>query len=277
MLRTPLLLLLSSLTVGCIVGDPGTGGGDDDVSATCGNGTVDENETCDDGNTAGGDGCSATCTEEPVPRLDMVVDKPTISTELNTTTMLTVTLVGSGGFSGAVGLTASVVDGAGTAVPGWTVTLDKASVDVADGGSADAIATLTIPSENSGLTGTVKIDATSSLGAKSTSSAVTVLNQVSLAVTDTGQGTCAYTAGTTRVTVGTKVRLVNKLADNVIFHSGGNATNGLPHQDVGGGGTPTNQAYEGTILVAGANFDWYCHSPGPNPQGTVRILTVAAP
>jgi uncharacterized protein (TIGR03382 family) len=33
-------------------------------SATCGNGTVDTGETCDDGNTTAGDGCSATCQDE---------------------------------------------------------------------------------------------------------------------------------------------------------------------------------------------------------------------
>ena len=35
-----------------------------DASASCGNGTVDVDESCDDGNTAGGDGCSATCQDE---------------------------------------------------------------------------------------------------------------------------------------------------------------------------------------------------------------------
>lgn len=33
-------------------------------NATCGNGTVDMGETCDDGNTTDGDGCSATCQDE---------------------------------------------------------------------------------------------------------------------------------------------------------------------------------------------------------------------
>lgn len=34
---------------------------------TCGNGTLDAPEACDDGNLAAGDGCSATCTLEPAP------------------------------------------------------------------------------------------------------------------------------------------------------------------------------------------------------------------
>ena len=32
--------------------------------AACGNGVLDPGEACDDGNTASGDGCSATCTIE---------------------------------------------------------------------------------------------------------------------------------------------------------------------------------------------------------------------
>ena len=35
--------------------------------ATCGNGAVDPGETCDDGNTTDGDGCSATCQTEVAP------------------------------------------------------------------------------------------------------------------------------------------------------------------------------------------------------------------
>lgn len=35
-------------------------------ASVCGNGTVDSNEECDDGNTVDGDGCSATCTIEQV-------------------------------------------------------------------------------------------------------------------------------------------------------------------------------------------------------------------
>jgi cysteine-rich repeat protein len=38
-----------------------------DNPACCGNGVMDAGETCDDGNTAGGDGCSAACQTEPPP------------------------------------------------------------------------------------------------------------------------------------------------------------------------------------------------------------------
>ncbi|MGE3456528.1 MAG: hypothetical protein AB7O24_15570, partial [Kofleriaceae bacterium] len=36
-------------------------------AVTCGNGVIDEAETCDDSNRAGGDGCDANCAEEPEP------------------------------------------------------------------------------------------------------------------------------------------------------------------------------------------------------------------
>ncbi|MCB9593856.1 MAG: DUF4215 domain-containing protein [Sandaracinaceae bacterium] len=39
---------------------------DADCTATCGNSVIETGETCDDGNTTAGDGCSATCTAEPI-------------------------------------------------------------------------------------------------------------------------------------------------------------------------------------------------------------------
>ena len=37
------------------------------VAPVCGNGSLETGEECDDGNTTGGDGCSATCRREPKP------------------------------------------------------------------------------------------------------------------------------------------------------------------------------------------------------------------
>ncbi|WP_236606820.1 DUF4215 domain-containing protein [Sandaracinus amylolyticus] len=42
-------------------------GNDSDCPRRCGDGVITAPETCDDGNTANGDGCSATCTTEVVP------------------------------------------------------------------------------------------------------------------------------------------------------------------------------------------------------------------
>jgi cysteine-rich repeat protein len=99
-MRTPLVLLFGSLIVGCTVGDPGTGGDDDDTGGpSCGDGVKDSNEACDDGNKTSGDGCSASCQVEAQPKLTVAVDKPTLSTQLFTTNMVTVTLQSSGGFA----------------------------------------------------------------------------------------------------------------------------------------------------------------------------------
>ncbi len=48
-------------------GGGGGGGGDDDVSDLCGNGVMDPGESCDDSNTADGDGCDSHCVLEAVP------------------------------------------------------------------------------------------------------------------------------------------------------------------------------------------------------------------
>lgn len=216
----------------------------------------------------------------------MVVDKLAINTELRTTHQITVTLVGSGGFGGDVSLTASAVDGNNVAIPGWTVTFANPTVTVPVDGTVDAIATVTIPSDKSipaaagVISGAIVVDATSSLGPKTTRTTVAALDQVSLEVTMNGN--CVYSAvmGLTRIAVGTKVRMVNKGTAPVIFHSDGGAR-GVPHQDTNTT-TAVNAAYERTIMSAGDPFGWYCHSPGPNPNQpagniVVGIVPVAAP
>jgi cysteine-rich repeat protein len=71
-----LILLVGLLSVSCggkvdlnFVGAPsgsgGTGGTGTMVSATCGDGVIDQGKECDDGNTVSGDGCSAECKIEP--------------------------------------------------------------------------------------------------------------------------------------------------------------------------------------------------------------------
>ena len=279
MLRTPLVLLFGSLIVGCTVGDPGTGGDDGDDTggggAVCGNGVKEGNEACDDGNAASGDGCSTTCNVEAVPRLDVTVDKPTISTELKTTHMVTVSLTAAGGFGGDVTLAPSVVDGTGTPLQGWTVVLDKTTVTLPTDGTGSAIATVTVPSTNKGLVGTVKIDVTGTgIPAKQVTSAVTALNQITFQMTLNGNNQCVYPpAGTVPVTIGTKLRWLNKAASNVTIHVGGNA-NTINHQ--ADPGSPPNGVYEQTVTGnPGANISWYCHAPGPTVNNL--ILQPVAP
>src|SRR6187397_1898618 len=121
-MRTPLLAAVLSFSLaGCVVGDVTTGAGDDD-----------------------GPGSDPGPGSNPIPRLAITVDKPTMATELMTTNMVTVTAQASGGFSGPVTLTAAVVDAGGTAMPGWTISLNNATVDVPLDGTATAVATVKI-------------------------------------------------------------------------------------------------------------------------------------
>src|SRR5687767_857259 len=99
-MRTHLLIAFCGLSLVACAGQ--IEGGDDDIPETCGNNAPDVGEGCDDGNNADGDGCSASCELEPIPRLDLTVDKPTIDTELGTTHMVTVTATAANGFGGSV-------------------------------------------------------------------------------------------------------------------------------------------------------------------------------
>lgn len=292
-MRTPLLAgLFAVLLPACMSGIEGIGDDDDTGGggASCGNATMESGETCDDGNTVSGDGCSATCaTESATPRVYVTVDKPTVSTELMSTNKLTVTITGSGGFSGVVNLAASVVDGSNAPLPAWTVALDTSMVTLTQNGTATAVATLTIPSENKGLTGTVKIDATSSTDPASASSAITAANQVTFAVTQNNTQ-CEYpTTQATNVTVGTKVRFLNNTNNlTTIIHVNGAAadgqatadTLGIPHESQGGPGQPVGSAYEGILQAPPNNsttvgLTWYCHTQGPSRQAL--LIRAVAP
>ncbi|MDQ3382107.1 MAG: hypothetical protein M3546_17675 [Actinomycetota bacterium] len=245
---------------------------------------MDSGESCDDGNDISGDGCSATCSAESTPSLAVSIDKPAVTTELKTANMLVVTLTGGGGFSGNVNLTGSVLDAANAPIPGWTIAFSQASVAVPASGSVTAVATLTIPAQNRGLLGTVKIDVASTLGTESITSTVTVLNQVTFTV-DIVNGQCVYPtdggtgAATVPVALGTKVRFFNKGGANLEIHSNNIAA--IPHQgQVNGTDDPITEsqsAYERTLGgTVGGNVNWYCHAPGPNLQGGNPTIRIAA-
>ena len=279
-MRTPLLATLFGLSLVACAGqiDGGGPGGDDDVPAPdCGNSAINTGEGCDDGNNISGDGCSATCDVEATPRLDVSVDKPTIATELNTTHMVTVTLTGSDGFGGAVTLVPSVVDAADLPLTAWTIVLDNANLNVPVDGTATAIATVTIPSENKGLVGTAKFVATSTagVGTFTASSAFTALDQVTIRTTLDANGQCVYPPdATVNLTIGSKIRFLNgATAGNITIHVNNNG-NGVDHQP--DPGSAPGVAYEQTITGAPGNaFEWYCHDPGPQVGG-LRLQGVAA-
>lgn len=249
-MRTPILAALLGLSLtGCLIGDSGssgTGAGDDDGSG--------------DGSSDGSNGGSNGGSNNGTPSLTASVDKATVSTELLTDNMVTVTLKSSGGFTGDATLTASVVDAAGTAVPGWTVALDKATVTVAANGTATAVATVKVPSDAAALTGTVKVDVTSSLGSVSAKSDVTAAQVLTIPLT-LDAGKCVYparTLGTVKVRNGTKISWLNKdAAESITIHINGGIT-GLTHQQ---GVTMPGKTYDQTVAsTTGTSPDWYCHN-----------------
>jgi len=158
-------------------------------------------------------------------------------------------------------------------------------VTVPSNGTATAVLTLTVPSENKGLTGTVHISATTSVSGVNVApvtSAITATNQVSFLINYDGNVGCVYPTGLSstnpvKITVGSKVRFVNMAQTPntaIAIHSNG-ATEGICHEAQPGGNCPAgdnagpatinpNEAYEQTAAVAGGAFSWYCHQPGPD-------------
>src|SRR5450755_2201622 len=99
-MRSYLLACIAALAFpACTQDIAGGGGGGDDTKMLCGNGTIDPGETCDDGNVASGDGCSATCQTESgvTPRIEATIDQATVATALNEKATLSVTVTSMGG------------------------------------------------------------------------------------------------------------------------------------------------------------------------------------
>ena len=250
-MRTSIFAAVLGLSlVGCLVGDEGTSGS---------TGGGDPSGTGSGSNTGSGTGSGSGSGMTPTPNLDVSLDKPTISAELLSSSMVTVTLHASGGFSGSVGVTATAVDAGSVAIPGWTVTLDKSTVDIAADGSANVVATVKIPSDSAVATGTLKVDTTSSLGPVSHTAAVNVTKQLTVNLTLNGAN-CVYPAamvGTVKVANGTKIRWVNgDAAANLTVHISA-GIGGLNHEQ---GATPPAGVYEQTVSATSGTTDWYCHN-----------------
>lgn len=202
------------------------------------------------------------------PMLGASFDNATVATELSSNSTLTLTLRASGGFSGAAALVGKAVDPTGAEIPGWTVTLDKSSVDVPADGTTDVVATVKIASDSAALVGTVKVEATTSLGTIASESEVTVAKQVTIPVAVVNNA-CVLPVGTTlSVKAGTKVRFLNTSATNtrVTIHMENRpGRDGLFHQP--DPGVLPDTAFEYTTAVvngalSGRTMNWYCHQPG---------------
>lgn len=252
-MRTPFLAAALGLGLaGCLVGESGTpsGGGDDDT----------------------GSNPPGTGSDPQTAKVDVTVDKTAAPTELKTSNPINITVTGSGGFSGSVGLAAAIVDANGNPIPDWTVDLSAPSVSLTTNGTATAMAIVHIPPMTAALTGTLKVRSTSSAtaGVSAASVAFTAANQVTFAVKyDPAVKDCIFppdagnAANPVKVSQSTKIRFFNTGNDNIVIHVG---TNGTPitHQGQDPNGkldpvTEPNTAYEQTPIGTGP-APWYCHS-----------------
>jgi len=257
-MRTALTAVFFSLVAGCVgvVDAPGNTqpggddqGGDDDTGGT--------------------------------PSLNVALDKTSFSTELNSQNVATVTLTGAGGFSGAVSLTASVVDDAGATLSDWTVALDTASVTLGVNGTATAKATVKIPAITTNMAGKLSIAATAAgVTVAPVTSTLSAANQVTFVMTSDAAGKCVYpsdrdatVSAATTVKSGTVVRFLNATDDanfKIRIHSSDNAgtASGIAHEQVD---TSQNDMYVQTAsATAQTTIGWYCHTPGNDP-GTLKI------
>ncbi len=207
------------------------------------------------------------------PRVDLAVDAPALTTELAASARLAITVRGADGFTGSVQLAAAVAAPGGQALDGWTVALEATTLELGASETRTIGATVTTPSENRGLVGTVTVTATSSAGTAVVTSTVTATNQLTVSIGD-NSGQCAYPAAAPiRVTVGTKLRFLNTFAAGAItIHSNG-GVQGIAHESDPGHGPGT--AYEREATAPGM-FDWYCHAPGPNLGAANPKFTVVA-
>lgn len=259
-MRTPLLAGFLALVVpACLSGELSDLGGDDDG--------MDPGMGSGGGGGGGGGGAE--------PRLDVSIDKPTIDTELKSSTPIAVNLAAGGSFSGAVELTARAVDENDAPIAGWTVTLSSPSVTLAEGATQTVTATLAISSDAPARTGTVKIDVASSLGTQTLTSEVTAANQVTFVLrVDEATNRCVFPADAgnqanpVRVPIGAKIRWYNEGTTNLVIHT--NGQNGVSHQGQAPNGqadptTEPNTAYEQTLGgTIGTSVTWYCHTPETN-------------
>jgi hypothetical protein len=239
-------LALALLLPACIVGSGEIEGvGDDDQGGGGGGGG------------GGGDGSgsgSGSGSSTPTPKITASVDRSAITTELGKTENVVLTINSVNGFTGAVTLTPTVMDGA-TPVTGYTITATPPMIDLA----ADATATVTlaikVPTDTASLAPTVKLDLASSAPAVTVDSSLAITNQYTITIPP-GTGTAVPHAGLPAVNATLRLRMGAK----VVFHNGDT----ISHQIHANGGIPheANALAPGSdyIVTPSDNATWYCHA-----------------
>ncbi len=267
-MRSILLAALASVALPACVSDiAGVSGGDDTHAPTCGNGVVDPGETCDDGNTNNGDGCSSTCQVEntTVPRVALIVDNATISTDLNVVSAIMVTATSEMGFTGAVTL-AAVSD-----VADWKAMLATTTVTLTAGGTATAMLTIRAMGDTTALTGSVKVTATDSGPASDVSVAATFNPTLDVFFKPDSNGVATYDTdfvGPThpyKIKAGRGIKVYNGSTTKMLtVHVSGNIA-GFPHESTAvGAATAPGNAYTGTTASTdvGNSADFWTHNGG---------------
>ncbi len=268
-----LILASLALTPACLIGSGDISGTGD--TGKCGDGVINAGETCDDGNTVSGDGCSSTCQIEDTnsPHVVLSVDKLTVTSDLNTTTTIMVTATGMMNFSGDLALTVAAADSSAATITDWTTALDSSTLEVSTDGTASAMLTLSAMGDTAMLTGNLTVTATGGNAASpATVTIPTTFNPVlDVTFTDDGTGKCAYPIGhgvnnPYQIKVGRQIAVYNGSAVvlGMIVHTNA-AIAGLPHEEprVAPGTQPT-QAYVSTIgptAQPGDEDTFYCHDP----------------
>ncbi len=205
------------------------------------------------------------------PKVAVTLDRATISTELLSSELITVTITGTGGFAGPVTLVATVVNAAdNTPVVGATAVFSQPSVTLTANGSTVSAITVKLPNKAPAAV-KVNVSATSSAPAADVSSALTVANQVTLVIKKSGNGDCSYAdAPDIEIRVGTMMRFkAGDTIPNLVIHSEG-LGQGVPHQQRDGDNTPNlalGDVYQKMSGPSVGAFSWYCHTPGPNLDG----------
>jgi hypothetical protein len=210
-----------------------------------------------------------------LPQFDLVVEPASLAMDLGGTAGVTLTIVSSNGFTGPVDLSGQLSGDGDASLTGWSLSFDRASVDVPPDGSATAHATFAVPALNQGLAAKASFTASglATLGVHSAAASIAVANRYTIDVGVTDAPSCVYPASAiTSLRVGTLLRWRNTSSTQpFVMHVDENAS-GCSHQNPGSP-TPAGQTYDCTLTAPSSAFNWYCHSPGPTVAGLqVQVL-----
>jgi plastocyanin len=200
----------------------------------------------------------------PDPTVDVGMSPSTITGELGSIdNNFTVTVTGSGGFSGPVALAYSGIPS------DWNAAFDTDTVTLTENGTATATLNVRVPTNATATTASISISATSTAAPASvpTPSSLEILNQVTIHIAaGTGSDSGNHNFGMTevRVKAGATIRIQN---DDGIPHRI-HGDNLFPHEDDNDPGANPGGVYAVPMTDTGLG-DFYCHDHGGNPVNVI--------